>query len=83
MLITDGHSGPQKKRNGRGITRLDDIFSRPPNMPKIKIVLNDHGQPVGDTCKRFSRAIGCQVRKTISVACADWRLVDPEKKFKV
>uniref|UniRef100_A0A0A9EFA8 Uncharacterized protein n=1 Tax=Arundo donax TaxID=35708 RepID=A0A0A9EFA8_ARUDO len=35
------HHGTQKKRKGRSITRKDDIFSRTPNMPKIKIVLND------------------------------------------
>ncbi|WVZ49389.1 hypothetical protein U9M48_000755, partial [Paspalum notatum var. saurae] len=67
---------------GRGITRLDDIFARTSNMPKIKITLNQHGQPVGNDCRKFSSYIGCLARKRLSVACADWRLVDAEEKYK-
>jgi hypothetical protein len=52
-------------------------------MPKIKIMVNEYGQPIGDDARRFSSAIGCHVRKKISVGCADWRLVDAEKKFEV
>ena len=52
-------------------------------MPKIKITLNEHGQPVGKDCRKFSSAIGCLVRKKLSVACADWRLVPAEKKYEV
>ena len=52
-------------------------------MPKIKIIVNEFGQPVGDKVKRFTRAIGCLVRRKLSVGCADWRLVDGEKKFEV
>jgi len=62
---------------------LDDIFARPPSMGKIKIMLNEYGQPIGENSRRFSSAIGCKVRNTISVACVDWRLVDAEKKYEV
>nr|XP_034574278.1 uncharacterized protein LOC117838379 [Setaria viridis] len=79
----DLDSGPQRKRKGRGITKLDDIFGRSPTMPKIKIMVNEYGQPIGQNARKFSSAIGCQVRRTISVACPDWRLVDAEKKFEV
>lgn len=83
MFVTDIDSNPPKKRKGRGITKLDDIFARPPSMPKIKITLNKYGQPVGKNARKFSSVIGCQVRKTISVACVDWRLVDADTKYKV
>ncbi|CAN6203210.1 unnamed protein product [Urochloa humidicola] len=79
----DSSSVPQKKRKGRGITKLTEIFARTPNMPKIKIDVNEFGQPVGDTVKKFTRAIGCLVRRKLSVDCADWRLVKDEKKFEV
>jgi hypothetical protein len=39
-------------------------------MPKIKILLNDHGQPIGKNAKQLECAIGCQVRKK-SIACTD------------
>lgn len=83
IFVLDLDSGPQRKRKGRGITKLDDIFGRSPTMPKIKIMVNEYGQPIGQNARKFSSAIGCQVRRTISVACPDWRLVDAEKKFEV
>jgi len=73
----------QKKSKGRGITRMDEIFARTPNMPKIKITLNQYGQPVGKNSRKFSSVLGCQVRRKISVGCSDWRLVKPEKKYEV
>jgi hypothetical protein len=54
---------------------MNDIFSRKPEMPKIKITANDLGQPVGENYRQFASAIGCQVRKTIPVRFKDWRLV--------
>jgi hypothetical protein len=48
---------------------------------KIKILLNDHGQPIGKNARQLSSAIGCQVRKKVSIACTDWRLVDGKKKY--
>lgn len=62
---------------------MDDIFARPLSMGKIKIMLNEYGQPIGDNSRRFSSVVGCQVRNTVSVACVDWRLVDAEKKYDV
>jgi hypothetical protein len=52
-------------------------------MPKIKIQLNEYGQLVGEASRKLSSAIGCVVRKTLSVGCDDWRLVDPQKKLQV
>lgn len=52
-------------------------------MPKIKITLNEFGQPVGENARKLSSVIGCQVRKKLSVGCDDWRLVDAEKKLAV
>ena len=52
-------------------------------MPKIKVMVNAHGQPVGDNARRFSGAIGVRVRQKISIACVDWRLVDPGIKNEV
>ncbi|XP_008652536.2 uncharacterized protein [Zea mays] len=79
----DSRNNAEKKRKGRGITRLDEIFARKPSMPKIKVELNKYGQPIGDNCRRFSSALGCHVRRKLSVGCSDWRLVDPQKKYEV
>ncbi|WVZ90037.1 hypothetical protein U9M48_036370 [Paspalum notatum var. saurae] len=81
--IDDLRNGTNKKRKGRGITTLDDIFSRTPDMPKIKITMNEFGRPVGENSRKLSSAIGCQLRKKLSVGCDDWRLVDPKKKLEV
>jgi hypothetical protein len=59
---------------------LDEVFARKPGMPKIKVMVNEYGQPVGENARRFSGAVGIHVRQKISIACADWRLVDPEIK---
>ncbi|XP_020399890.1 uncharacterized protein [Zea mays] len=72
-----------KNRKGRGITKKDDIFSRTPDMPKLKILLNGYGQPIGENARQLSSVIGCQVRKKISIACKDWRLIDVEKKYEL
>ncbi|XP_062182055.1 uncharacterized protein LOC133886331 [Phragmites australis] len=77
------NDGIQDKRNGRGITRKENIFSRTPDMPKLKIELNDYGQPVGENSKQFASVVGCQVRKKLPLGCDDWRLVDPEKKYEL
>jgi len=52
-------------------------------MPKIKVIVNELGQPVGDNYRKFSSAVGCHVRKKLSVACPDWRKVDIKKKMAV
>lgn len=62
---------------------MEDIFARGSEVPKIKIELNDFGQPVGNNSRKFFSAIGCHVRKKLSVSSVDWRLVDGEKKYEV
>lgn len=52
---------------------MNDIFSRTKDMPKIKITANIHGQPVGETYRKFASAIGCQVRRKLPVRFTDWR----------
>lgn len=52
-------------------------------MLKIKILLNDHGQPVGENARKLSSVIGCQVRRKLSLAYQDCRLVDEEKKYEL
>jgi len=83
LLAADFQNESQNKSKGRGITRLNDIFARVPGMPKIKITLNEYGQPIGHNSRWFASAIGCHVRLKLPVGCADWRLVDVEKKFEV
>ncbi|XP_020400032.1 uncharacterized protein [Zea mays] len=82
LQIGDQSNGTVRKK-GRGITKKDDIFSRTPDMPKLKISLNDYGQPIGENARQLSSVIGCQVRKKISIACVDWRLVDVKKKYEL
>lgn len=76
----DVHTSPHKKRNGRSITRMEVVFARTPDMPKIIITLNEYGQPVGKNYRQLSSVIGCLVRKKLSVRCSDWRLIDAEEK---
>lgn len=59
---------------------MEDVYARTPDMPKIKITLNEYGQPVGQNSRQLSSVIGCLVRKKLSVRCFDWRLIDAEKK---
>jgi hypothetical protein len=59
---------------------LKSVFEREPGMPKIKLMINEYGQPVGQNARRYSGAIGVHVRRKISIACDDWRLVDPKIK---
>jgi hypothetical protein len=80
--LIESHS-PQNKRKGKGITKLEDIFARGSEMAKIKIELNEFGQPIGNNSRKFSSAIRCHVRKKLSVSSVDWRLVDGEKKYEV
>jgi hypothetical protein len=80
---TDDITSGTKKRAARGITKMDEIFSRTPQMSKIKVHLNEHGQPVGKTGRQLSSAIGCHVRKKMSIAHRDWRLIDIQKKLEL
>jgi len=67
----DPTNSTKKKRNGRGLTKKNDVFSRTPDMPKLKISLNDRGQPIGKNSKELARVIGIEVRKKLSIACLD------------
>jgi hypothetical protein len=80
IVCTDVHTSPHKERNGRKITKMEKIFARTPDMPKIRITLNEHGQPVGKNSRQLSSVIGCLVRKKLSVCYHDWRLIDVEEK---
>jgi hypothetical protein len=56
---------------------MKEVFARTPDMPKVKVILNEYDQPVGSTARELASVIGCLVRK-ISVQYSDWRLVDEE-----
>ena len=61
---------------------MDDILLKEPgSMPKIKIELNDRGQPVGENYRKLSSVIGVQTRKMLPVGYSDWRLVGANKKM--
>ncbi|XP_066333012.1 uncharacterized protein [Miscanthus floridulus] len=78
----DLYNGTQKRNEGK-ITTMNDIFSRTTDMPKIKIIVNEYGQPVGENYRKFASAIGCQVRKILPVQFNDWRSVPLGKKLQV
>ncbi|XP_025795604.1 uncharacterized protein LOC112875826 isoform X5 [Panicum hallii] len=79
----DTSNGTITKRVGRSITKMDHIFSRTPEMSKIKVSLNEYGQPIGKSGRQFSSVVGCHVRKKLSIAYKDWRLIDIEKKLQL
>ena len=53
------------------------------NKPKIKVPLNELGQPIGPDATEFANFIGTLVRKHIPPKTCDWRDVDEEKKLLV
>uniref|UniRef100_A0ACD5W1C7 Uncharacterized protein n=1 Tax=Avena sativa TaxID=4498 RepID=A0ACD5W1C7_AVESA len=53
------------------------------NKTKIKIALNEHGQPIGPDATEFSNFIGTLVRKHIPPKTIDWRDLDEERKLLV
>jgi hypothetical protein len=55
------------KEEWKGITTMNDIFSRTVDMPKNKIIVNKFGQPVGENYRKIASVIGCQVRKKLPV----------------
>jgi hypothetical protein len=44
-------------------------------MPKLKILLNEYGQPIGENARPLSSAIVCLVRKKTSIACVGGLLI--------
>jgi len=79
LTVADMHSNTRKKRKGgRSLSRMDDtLLKEPCSMPKIKIELNERGQPVGENYRKLSSVIGVQTRKILPVG---W-LVDANKKM--
>uniref|UniRef100_A0ACD5VQC6 Uncharacterized protein n=1 Tax=Avena sativa TaxID=4498 RepID=A0ACD5VQC6_AVESA len=69
------------EKGGRKITLKANIYSSM-NKPKIKIPLNEHGQPIGPDATEFA-FIGTLVRKHIPPKNLEWRDVDEEKKLLV
>jgi len=63
LTVADMHSNTKKKRKrGRTLSRMDDILLKEPgSMPKIKIELNDRGQPVGENYRKFKHGKCCQL----------------------
>lgn len=60
---------------------MDDILLKEPGtMPKIKIEVNDKGQPVGENYRRLSSVIGVLARRMLPLRYSDWRLVDINEK---
>jgi hypothetical protein len=52
-------------------------------MPKLKVEINEHGQPCG-TATKFANFIGALVRtKGFPLAADDWRKVDARHKYKL
>ena len=65
----------EEKDNGRKITTMKSIWGRQ-NKPKLKLEINEIGQPIGASATRFANFIGTQVRtKGFPVAYDDWRKV--------
>lgn len=73
-----------QKKGGRGITRMNSIYSRQNNQPKLKVLFNAYGQPVSRNAAPFKSFIGTLVKsKEFSLGHDDWRLVDINQKFKL
>ncbi|XP_025819044.1 uncharacterized protein LOC112895311 [Panicum hallii] len=73
----------QEKKKVRGPTTKADIFARQ-NKPKLKLEINDCGQPCGPSSTEFANFIGALVRtKGFPMAHDDWRKVCPQKKYKL
>jgi hypothetical protein len=73
----------QEKKKVRGPTTKADIFARQ-NKPKLKVEINEHGQPCGPSSTEFANFIGALVRtKGFLIAHDDWRKVSPQRKFKL
>lgn len=68
--------GVVSEKDVRKITTMKSIWGRQ-NKPKLKLEINEIGQPIGTSATRFANFIGTQVRtKGFPVAYDDWRKVD-------
>jgi len=69
IFCTDEEKVVRKK------TRMESIWARQ-NKPKLKVEINDIGQPCGKSATRFANFIGTQVRtKGFPVGYDDWRKI--------
>ncbi|KAM0897693.1 hypothetical protein ACQ4PT_022407 [Festuca glaucescens] len=65
-----------EEREVRKITTMKSIWGRQ-NKPKLKLEVNEIGQPCGNSATRFANFIGTQIRtKGFPLAFDDWRKVD-------
>jgi hypothetical protein len=73
----------QEKKKVRGPTKKTNIFARQ-NKPKLKVEINEYGQPCGDSSTEFANFIGALVRtKGFRLAADDWRKVEARHKYKL
>ena len=73
LLCFFGVAGEEKVV--RKITTMKSIWGRQ-NKPKLKLEINEIGQPIGTSATRFANFIGTQVRtKGFPVEYDDWRKV--------
>ena len=64
-----------EEKEVRKITTMKSIWGRQ-NKPKLKLEINEIGQPIGTSTTRFANFIGTQVRtKGFPVEYDDWRKV--------
>ncbi|XP_040378258.1 uncharacterized protein LOC102718885 isoform X4 [Oryza brachyantha] len=74
----------KKKKEGRRYTKKYNIHKRGADERLIQLVINEHGQPVGENAKELSNFIATLVKsKNFSFAHKDWRLVHPSQKLKL
>ncbi|CAN6222756.1 unnamed protein product, partial [Urochloa humidicola] len=73
----------QEKKKVRGPTKKANIFAWQ-NKPKLKVEINEYGQPCGDSSTEFANFIGALVRtKGFPLAADDWRKVEARHKYKL
>lgn len=70
-----------QEREVRKITTMKSIWGRQ-NKPKLKLEINEIGQPCGNSGTRFANFIGTQIRtKGFPVAYDDWRKINLQLKL--
>jgi hypothetical protein len=78
-LQTGDQSKGTMKRKGRGVTKKDGIFSRTPDMHKLKILFNMYVHPVGENACVDSRLVDtnkkCELWADIRLSDTDWKFL--------
>lgn len=77
------HSPLVKKTRRKGPYRMQHVYNRPENTPKIIVPLNDREQPIGGS--EFGRVLGALVRdcNLCPIYYASWDLTPKEKKIQM